>query len=36
MKAGVAAYLLKPVDEQVLLDTIADAAAGSSAPKTRS
>ena len=25
MKAGVAAYLLKPVDEQVLLDTISAA-----------
>ena len=28
MKAGVAAYLLKPVDERILLDTISAAVAG--------
>ena len=29
-KAGVAAYLLKPVDEKILLDTISAAVAGDS------
>ena len=29
-KAGVAAYLLKPVDEKILLDTISAAVAGNS------
>ena len=32
-KAGIAAYLLKPVDERVLLDTISAAVAGSSGVK---
>jgi FixJ family two-component response regulator len=35
-KAGVAGYLLKPVDERVLLDTIAAAVAGSSGVKVPS
>ena len=36
MKAGVAAYLLKPVDERILLDTIAAAVGGNSDMKAPS